>query len=539
MSSGDRKYTRIPPESTGDRMQVRHSYAFNYNSKVSPIYLGDEISCISSNFTGEIIAIQELTGTTGIIWVNPDPSSEDIDVVSGENIQVDAVTVANVLGAGYPVYTNTTHVVGWNNAQNGQYVDSQGQAYVRFRDGALEFDAFGRARVSQLNNLASYIFDYNHLSNLFSAENIGSATVTHNATSGCVLLTNTTGATDESKYTSDLYHPYYPGFGQVIVMSVACGDTGKANLERSWGYFDDDNGIFFRQTVSGFEVVVRSNVSGSPVETIVTQDDFNVDKVDGSSGHDNLSKFELDTSKDVVYWITFQWLGAGTVSFGCYGNGQSITMHKISFSGMNSASYMRHGNLPLRFQQTNTGATGSTSEFRCFCAEVANEAQHLPHKKKWASQSFSQFTVTDSELYLFSFRSASTINGVQNKRITLPDDILYSVVKNGATDTDDRIIIRLFLNATLTTPNWTSITSSGLEYDDSATLGAHTILLGEWYVKGTGQIAHAIDQGIDSVARLLVKADGTQPTLTYTAQHPTSGNTALAYIKPIFNEVEP
>jgi hypothetical protein len=410
---------------------------------------------------------------------------------------------------------------------------------VRFKDGAIEFDSFGRVKVSQSTNLGSYIFDYDRLPAMFTRQLTGSATAEHDSTVGSVVLTNTTGATDESKYTSDLYHPYIPGVGQSIIMTVACGDTGKANLERSWGYFDDNDGIFFRQTETDFELVVRSSVSGSPTELVITQDDFNVDKVDGSSSEENLSKFNLDTSKDIVYWIGFQWLGAGTVTFGCFGNGQRIIMHQFRFSGTITESYMRTAYLPIRVQQTNLGATGSTSEFRLFCAQVSSEGPPIAYKKSYATKSFSEFTVTDAELYLFSYRNATAIGGIRNKKIALLDDIKYSIVKSGALDTDDRIILRMFLNATLTTPTWAVTTSgSSIECDSTGVLGAHPILLEEWYLKGTGNISAHIERSIDSSIRLLLRADGTQPTLTFTAQNPASGATAKVLIKVEMCEVE-
>lgn len=537
MATGDRKFTRIPPESTGDRIQVHHSYVINYNSKSAPILIGDEIACVTSLFTGIVVKITEITGTTGILWVTPDITSEDLDVIASENIQINAGTVA-IVASGYPLYSNVNKLVGWNNSSNGQFVDEQGSAYMRFQDGSVEFDAFGKVSVSQSTPIGSYIFDYDELPYMFTSEVTGSASISHDVTVGSVVLDNTTGATDEIKYTTNLYHPYIPGVGQKIVMTVACGDTGKANLERSWGYFDDNDGLFFRQTSTGFEVVVRSSVSGSPVETVVLQDDFNLDKVDGTANNNNLSRFNLDTSKDVVYWISLQWLGAGTVAFGCYGNGQRITLHKFNFSGLNAQSYMRTACLPIRIQQTNTGLTGSSSEFRLFCAQVSQDGQFLSYKKRLTAPSFSEFTVTNSELYLSSFRNKLTINTIRNKRVALLDKIKYSIVKSGATDTDDRIILKMFLNATLTTPSWTSAGStSGLEYDSVATLGTHTILLEEWYLKGTGEIKFSDDK-IDSLTRLLLLADGSQPTITFTAQNPVAANTALAYIKMEFNEVE-
>jgi hypothetical protein len=537
MATGDRKFTRIPPESTGDRIQVHHAYTIPYNNKVGDFYIGDIVTGTTSTISGTITAIKESSGTAGIIWIHPLDSSDDKDTVSGENLQVNAVTIATANGIGYPLFTNTSTTVGWNNSQNGQFVDNQGQAYVRYKDGTMEFDSFGRARVSQLNTLGTYVFNYDILPTQWVGQATGSATATHDATKGALLLTNTTGGTDNVKYTTDLYHPYTPGVGQYIEMAVACGDAGKANLERRWGYFDDNNGLYFKQTATGFSFVVRSNTSGGVVETEIQQTDFNLDHVDGMIDENNLSGFELDTSKDVVYWISFQWLGAGNVSFGCFGNGQRVTMHRISNSGVNTESYMRIGGLPIRVEQTNTTTTGSTSEMRLFCCQCSMEGINKPFPPIFVGKSFSQFSVTDAETYLFSVRPAATISSKTNRKIYMLGRLKHTIVKSTDADIDDRIILRVYLNATLTGASWAAINSSGLEADSSASLGAHSILVSEWYLKGTDSVDLSAIANISNNTKILLRADGTQNTYSFVAVHPTSGRTALTYIRPEFAEV--
>lgn len=65
MATGDRKFTRIPPESTGDRMHVHAHYQVNYNNKTGAFFIDDIVAGGTSGFTGRIVQITESTLTTG------------------------------------------------------------------------------------------------------------------------------------------------------------------------------------------------------------------------------------------------------------------------------------------------------------------------------------------------------------------------------------------------------------------------------------------------------------------------------------------
>lgn len=537
MATGDRRFTRIPPESTGDRILLNHIFVIPYNNLTGSFLIGDTITTDTSNFTGQIADIIVSTISTGYLYVIQNQASEDIDLVVNENIQINLVTQAKVATGSYILYANTVNVTGYNNPLNGMFVDNRGQAYMRFSEGAMQFDSFGRNRTAKGTTIAEYIFNYDILTNLFSSTITGSATAAHNATQGALLLTNTTGATDEVIYASDLYHRYTPGQGLLMEMTVACGDSGKANLERAWGYFDDDNGCFFKQTENDFEVIIRTNTSGSPVETSVSQADFNGDVVDGSAGASNLSQFTLDTTKDNLYWIDIQWLGAGRVRFGIFANGERIVLHTFTHGNI-AFSYMRTGSLPLRFQQTNTGGTGSTSELRVFCAAITTEGGDITTPLNLNFKSFNTLLIDNSENYLFSLRPKATISGIDNRKVSLIKKIRHNIVSDSDASLDDRVIIKMWLNPTLNTPSWTAVsTASALEYDDSATLGTHVVQIGEFYLKGTDVLDFADIQNYSSQHRLINKADLTQNVITFTGENPGISMIAVTDLSVEWNEI--
>lgn len=47
--------------------------------------------------------------------------------------------------------------------------------------------------------------------------------------------------------------------------------ANTAGITREVGYFDNNNGLFLRQTEEGLSFVVRSNVTGTPVDTVIPQ----------------------------------------------------------------------------------------------------------------------------------------------------------------------------------------------------------------------------------------------------------------------------
>jgi len=76
----------------------------------------------------------------------------------------------------------------------------------------------------------------------------------------------------------------------------------------------------FRNINGDFAVCVRSSASGTKTETVILQEDFNKDTVDGTG----LSRMNLDLTYDNIYWIDIQWLGGGRVRFGTYNNGERV-----------------------------------------------------------------------------------------------------------------------------------------------------------------------------------------------------------------------
>ena len=99
----------------------------------------------------------------------------------------------------------------------------------------------------------------------------------------------------------------------------------------------------------------RSNCRYLKTQTYrIPQSAWNMDTMDGNGP----SGYEIDKSKMQMCYIDYTWYGAGHIRFGFRGpNGDIVYCHKMPNNNVNTAAYMRSGNLPGRFEAINYGPT--------------------------------------------------------------------------------------------------------------------------------------------------------------------------------------
>ena len=181
---------------------------------------------------------------------------------------------------------------------------------------------FGQLVTAQRSDDISVRFEYGNSSYDVDTTASGSAAIS-NANS---MATITSGqGVSRAIIASKRHVIYHPGHEiQVHFTAIFNPDTDSSSYLRG-GVYDDDNGFYLGYERDDFGVACRA--AGSNI--IVTQSNFNKDRVDGSGGVYNKSQFTLDTSNLNIYRITYGWLGTAPVSFSVYG-GQDrgwITLH--------------------------------------------------------------------------------------------------------------------------------------------------------------------------------------------------------------------
>ncbi len=267
-----------------------------------------------------------------------------------------------------PVY----HLASATDPEHIQLVDARGQAYTRFAEGAPSLDAFGNLRVGTSTVLGAYEYTNDPMSDLFTDESINGGTLVWNQQSSETNLSVGTSSGSSIIRTTNRYHYYQPGVGNMVIITLVLGDSGKLNNRRRWGYFEANDGIFFELDGTSLNVVVRSSTSGSVVERKIPQASWNIDTLNGTG----VSGMSLDLAKANFYFIDFAWLGVGEVRFGVLGSsGERNICHIFQNPNTQISAYMRTGSLPLRWENTNIGATGGTSDMRSICSAVYAESQ--------------------------------------------------------------------------------------------------------------------------------------------------------------------
>ncbi len=101
--------------------------------------------------------------------------------------------------------------------------------------------------------------------------------------------------------------------------------------------------------------VTISGVKPTIVREIrIPQSKFNMDRIDGT---DTPSGYHVDLSKMQMLGIQYSWYGAGFIDFMLRGPaGEFITVHRIKNNNVNDEAYMRSGNLPARYEVSNSAA---------------------------------------------------------------------------------------------------------------------------------------------------------------------------------------
>lgn len=233
--------------------------------------------------------------------------------------------------------------------------------------GGTNVDAFGRLRTSSPLTL----FDSSHRfsdNNLWVDAITGTAAATFSANEGLVNLTVGSASGDQIIRETIKVFSYQPG-KSLLVMSTFVFGTANANLRQRVGYYGSENGIYFERDGTTLYMVERSSVSGSVVNTRIAQANWNQDKLDGTGP----SGLTIDATKAQILYMDIEWLGLGTVRTGFIIDGVFVPVHNFNHANLVTTTYITTASLPLRYEMTNTGATGVSSTLKQVCSTAISE----------------------------------------------------------------------------------------------------------------------------------------------------------------------
>jgi hypothetical protein len=160
---------------------------------------------------------------------------------------------------------------------------------------------------------------------------------------------------------------YQPGKSQLVLLTFNL-NGGASGITKREGVFDEENGLFLECEGTTLKMVQRSYATGSTVDNAVTQDNWNLDKLDGTG----VSGVTLDTTKTQILYIDYEWLGVGRVRMGFVIDGKIYYVHEFNNANNLEVVYMSTPNLPLRSEISNDG-TGIESSMTQICSTVISE----------------------------------------------------------------------------------------------------------------------------------------------------------------------
>jgi hypothetical protein len=229
-------------------------------------------------------------------------------------------------------------------------------------------DAFGRLRVSTPLTLfdSSHRYKDNGLWNTYTASG-GTAVFSPNE--GLMNLNvDTTAGSEVLRETTKVFS-YQPGKSLLVLNTFVMAPSQKF-LRQRVGYFGTDNGIYLElNDTDGLCFVERSLVTGVATDTLVPQNSWNVDRLDGSGP----SGIVLDIRNAQIMFMDIEWLGEGTVRIGFIIDGNFILCHRFNHANLITSTYITTASLPLRYEITNLGVTDNPSTLKQVCSSVISE----------------------------------------------------------------------------------------------------------------------------------------------------------------------
>jgi hypothetical protein len=332
-----------------------------------------------------------------------------------------------------------------------------------------QLDAFGRLRVSEPYTLFDNSFRYGDNIEKWNTKTSGNATVAYSQFEGVMLLSTLANGDSIIRETTKVFQ-YQPGKSLLIMNTFSMGPPADG-LVMKVGYYGKDNGIFLERDGNTINIVKRSSVTGSPIDTKIPQSSWNGDKLNGTgaSGHD------LGTmSTAQILWTDIEWLGVGSVRVGFVIDGNFIVAHTFHHANDVSTTYMTTATLPIRYEVSTTSGGGI---MRQICSTVISEggytALSLTRSASTALAGKAISNVAYTPLINIRLRSGKTDS------VVLPHEIQIYGLSQSAYK------YAIIKKPTLTSPTWNLVdSSSSVQYDISSTALTGGIIVQQGFFVG-------------------------------------------------------
>lgn len=394
-------------------------------------------------------------------------------------------------------------------------------------------DPYGRLRTSQPVSLAEFTQTHGlHNALVWASASVGNGgTVVHHTNRASTILTVDSVSGSGLIYQTKRYFKYDPGLGLLLNLTgILVKDNLNEPVRRRYGYFDAANGIFFQNEGGVSSWVLRNSTagpssSGSVSELIVTQANWNMDKLDGTGS----SSITLDPTKAQIFVIDYQWMGVGRVRVGFEFGGKYVYAHEFIHTNNSDVVYMATPNLPFRGEITNISGTVGSSSLEQMCYSISTEGGFSDKLgiARSANMGITPRNVGVERTPLISFRlqesaSHSTIADLSTEIVSL---------------TSTNFLWEAVLNPTIPdSASWTPVSDSVIEIDTARSgtvVGGTTLASGYGAAAGqkAGSPVESIILPIQSMLGFGSDVLGNRDEIVITAQNTVGTDNFLASIE--------
>ena len=367
------------------------------------------------------VAVTNTPDVTGNVAISGTP-----DVTGNVTVSGTPDVTGNVTVSGTPDVTGNVTV---GNFPASQTIDGEVQIVPSLDSGIV--DAFGRQRVSELITMFSSSLTKDGGGWDWDIELSGNTGNIEygwdNWTSSFPMTVNDTHNAAVVRQSFRRFH-YQPGKSQLTIMSHVLG-AGEVGVTKTIGYGDENNGIFLQSIDNVLGFTIRTNTTNNAVDTFVAQANWNLDKLDGTG----VSGYTLNVAKANILFIDFEWLGVGRVRCGFVIDGKVIYAHAFNNANNLEGVYMRHPNLPLRYELTCNGDQAANSTLTQICSMVASEGGMTPIGNPRTAHTTANVAVAagDEPTVILGIRLSNTN---QDNQILLKGAAIYNDVDNSAVE---------------------------------------------------------------------------------------------------------
>lgn len=406
--------------------------------------------------------------------------------------------------------------------------DQYGNVIGPANPSGMAVDAFGRARVS---NPLTLFDSYNRYdaNGKFHTATVSGGSITFVANTAALQMNLTTANNAQVIRESKRVFAYQPGKSLQILQTFIM-NPAKEGLRQRVGYFNGENGIFLELDGDTLSFVRRSNSTGTPTDTKITQANWNLDTLDGTGP----SSLTLDISKAQIIFIDVEWLGLGTVRVGFVINGQLIHCHSFHHANEIDGPYMTTACLPVRYEITNTAETANNSTLKQVCSSVISEGGYELRGKPRSIGTPANTPVTLATAGVWYPIVSMRLKSTHIDSIVIPTNISVLGEGNGG-----RVKYGLIENGTLSIAGGGTVTftsannDSSVEYNMTANVITGGIVMQQGFLGITNQSADSVTLDRDALFKFQLERNGLTQTpaiLTLAVMPGTAGDEASGSI---------